>query len=110
MPIDKNYRTIWNRTSHTRPYQIWTAEFDGGQIYGTVVGVYIDDCIGCMKCVDACPTDVFEVLSESKIAVPTHEMECIFCLVCEITCPTDAINVDKSGGSEETLHSLLGET
>jgi len=102
---------MWNKTSLTRPYQIWTSEFDGGQIYGTIVGVYIDACIGCMKCVEACPTDVFEAISDGKdIAVPTNEMECIFCLACEITCPTDAISVDKSGGSDDTLHSLLGDT
>ena len=111
VPIDKSYRITWNRTSHTRPYQIWTSQYDGGQIYGTIVGVYVDDCIGCMKCIDACPTKVFEVASTPKdIAVPIHEMECIFCLVCEITCPTNAICVDKGAGSDDTLHSLLGGT
>ena len=110
MPIDKNFRSMWDKTSHTKPYQIWTSRHDGGEIHGSIVGVYIDGCIGCLKCLDACPTDVFEINRRpQEVVVPEREDKCIFCLVCEIICPTYVINVDKQVGSEKTLDSLLGD-
>ncbi|MDF1538569.1 MAG: 4Fe-4S binding protein [Candidatus Thorarchaeota archaeon] len=108
MPIDKNFRTTWNRICHERPYAVWSSEHDGGLIYGSTVAIYIDACTLCMKCVDACPTNVFKLSLENEIT-PLYTKECILCLVCEIACPTDAIHVDRQGGSEETLKSLLGE-
>lgn len=51
-----------------------------------------DSCIGCGRCVETCPTDVFE---HSASSVPTIErqQDCTTCMNCELYCPTDAIYV-----------------
>ena len=110
MPIDKHYRTTWRVTSDTGNYSIWTSESDQSEIHGTIVGVHLDSCIACMKCLEACPTKVFSTVSGDMpdIVIPLNERECIFCMICELVCPTDAINIDKHVGSDETLDSLLG--
>ena len=73
MPIDKDFRETWDKTSQSRPYQIWTSQHDGGQIHGSVVGVYIDGCIGCMKCLDACPTDALMFTETKELKDMTKE-------------------------------------
>ncbi|NHJ12369.1 MAG: ferredoxin family protein [Candidatus Thorarchaeota archaeon] len=75
------------------------------------VGVHIQLCTGCMKCLEACPTKVFvpwEFTQGLNVVDPLREEECILCLVCEIVCPVEAIHILREGGSQETLDSLLG--
>jgi NAD-dependent dihydropyrimidine dehydrogenase PreA subunit len=52
---------------------------------------FIDEssCIHCNRCVEICPTDVFEPTG----AVPQIARldECTTCMNCELFCPTDAI-------------------
>ena len=110
MPIDRNYRATWYVKSDNRAYSIWTSESDQSEIHGTIVGVHLNSCIACMKCLEACPTKVFSTVSGDTpdIVIPSRERECIFCMVCELVCPTEAICVDKHVGSDETLDSLLG--
>jgi NAD-dependent dihydropyrimidine dehydrogenase PreA subunit len=63
-----------------------------------------------MKCLTVCPTNVFDEWNDESgkdVVLPTREIDCILCLVCEIICPTDAINIERKGGSEETLKALL---
>ncbi|WP_433716293.1 4Fe-4S dicluster domain-containing protein [Nocardia sp. CA-084685] len=50
-------------------------------------------CIGCDKCVDACPTNVFD-RTESGIPVIARQSDCQTCFMCEAYCPTDALYVD----------------
>jgi NAD-dependent dihydropyrimidine dehydrogenase PreA subunit len=73
------------------------------------VGVHSSSCIGCMKCIEVCPTDVFSRVEEGEgtIAVPENERDCILCNACELVCPTDAVSVVREGGSQDTLDSLL---
>jgi NAD-dependent dihydropyrimidine dehydrogenase PreA subunit len=51
-----------------------------------------ETCINCNRCVEICPTDVFE-----PTAGPTPEIartdECTTCMNCELFCPADAIYV-----------------
>ncbi|MFW9919913.1 MAG: ferredoxin family protein [Candidatus Thorarchaeota archaeon] len=110
MPIDRTYRATWRIASRIERYSIWRSNEYEGEIHGTVVGVHIDSCIACMKCYNACPTNVFATLSSNMpdIVTPANENDCIFCMVCELVCPTDAISVDKHVGSDATLDSLLG--
>ena len=50
-----------------------------------------DICIGCGRCVNACPVDVIRV-TEHKAHVRYPE-ECMCCASCEDVCPTHAIYV-----------------
>ncbi|MET9211053.1 MULTISPECIES: ferredoxin family protein [unclassified Nocardia] len=50
------------------------------------------DCIGCDKCVLACPTNVFD-RTEDGIPVIARQSDCQTCFMCEAYCPTDALYV-----------------
>ncbi|WP_246542821.1 4Fe-4S dicluster domain-containing protein [Fusibacter paucivorans] len=58
--------------------------------------IHIDEakCIGCMKCVDNCPIDLF-MPSAQKGAKPivAYPEECWYCGVCAMECPKDAIRL-----------------
>ena len=63
-----------------------------------------------MKCIEACPTNVFSPWTDeedNEVVDPIRESECIYCLVCELVCPTDAISITREPGSQDTLESLL---
>jgi NAD-dependent dihydropyrimidine dehydrogenase PreA subunit len=45
--------------------------------------------------------------TEKPVVEPVREADCILCLVCEIVCPVQAIIIERKGGSEDTLQSLL---
>lgn len=111
MPIDRNFRTTWSITATEGECQVWhTGHTEDGRIYGTTVGVHLESCIGCMKCLTACPTNVFDEWNDesgNEVVLPTREIDCIICLICEIICPTDAISIEREGGSDETLKALL---
>ncbi len=51
-----------------------------------------DSCIGCKKCVEICPNNVF--VFENKRPKITDINKCSFCGVCEDQCPTQAINIE----------------
>jgi NAD-dependent dihydropyrimidine dehydrogenase PreA subunit len=42
-----------------------------------------------------------------QVVDPVKENDCILCLVCEIVCPVEAISIEREGGSDDTLDSLL---
>jgi NAD-dependent dihydropyrimidine dehydrogenase PreA subunit len=79
-------------------------------VHGTLVGVHMKSCTGCMKCVSACPTAVIAPWTDSlgrQVVDPVNETECMACLLCEVVCPADAISIQRDPGSAETLDSLL---
>jgi NAD-dependent dihydropyrimidine dehydrogenase PreA subunit len=83
------------------------------KVHGHIVRVDWSLCYGCEKCTTACPTDVFVVMTDTKgraVVDPIREADCILCLVCEIVCPVQAIIIEREGGSEDTLQSLLQGT
>lgn len=50
-------------------------------------------CIGCIKCYDLCPQDVFVLDQETKLPVAKREGECWFCGICWMECPKRAIDI-----------------
>jgi NAD-dependent dihydropyrimidine dehydrogenase PreA subunit len=108
--IDSDYRKTWRVTHRQYNCDVWQHPEDGSVIYGTRVGIHQTSCTFCMKCIDVCPTDVFEYYpesEESRVVVPIRQNDCIECLACEMVCPTDAISVESRAGSESTLKALL---
>jgi len=79
-------------------------------IHGDIVGVDHSLCYGCEKCIIACPVNVFDTFTDRRnrpVVDPVNDSDCILCLACEIVCPVEAICIERSGGSDDTLESLL---
>lgn len=47
-------------------------------------------CIGCDRCVDVCPTDVFDRVP-GAVPVVARQGDCQTCFLCEAWCPVDAL-------------------
>jgi len=111
VPIDPDFRREWMIVDSHSGHSVWKLKRkDTGTIHGTRVGVHIESCVACMKCVTACPTSVlveWEDEVNHQVVDPAHESDCIECLICELVCPADAIHVEREHGSEATLDSLL---
>ncbi len=109
MPINPAFRKEWQLSGEHTGHHVWTPNAGQGEIHGNIVGVHTESCTGCMKCIDVCPTGVFEtwVSVAGDVADPVHEADCIFCLLCEMVCVTGAISTLHDRGSEATLDSLL---
>ncbi len=50
-----------------------------------------EDCIGCTKCIDACPVDV--IIGAHKQLHTVLSAECIGCQLCIPPCPVDCIDL-----------------
>ncbi|MFW9793411.1 MAG: 4Fe-4S dicluster domain-containing protein [Candidatus Thorarchaeota archaeon] len=111
MPIDRTYRKTWRVIHYHENHPVWQSNRDDStEIHGSVVGVDMSLCFGCEKCITACPTNVFAYWNtkEGRVVVdPVRESDCILCLVCEIVCPVEALSIQREGGSDDTLKSLL---
>lgn len=111
MPIDKTFRDTWRRIDQHEGHTAWQFKDDESTlIHGSIVGVDFKLCYGCEKCITACPTNVFVPFTDEQgqsVVDPMNESDCILCLVCEIVCPVEAINIEREGGSQDTLESLL---
>ncbi|WP_405487886.1 4Fe-4S binding protein [Streptomyces sp. NBC_00096] len=54
--------------------------------------VSAERCIACDKCVEVCPTDVFE-RGPQGIPLLARQEDCQTCFLCEANCPADALFV-----------------
>ncbi|MFE7798079.1 MULTISPECIES: 4Fe-4S binding protein [unclassified Nocardia] len=54
--------------------------------------VSVDRCIGCDKCIEVCPTNVFDRGADG-IPVLARQSDCQTCFMCEAYCPVDALFV-----------------
>ena len=72
-------------------------------------------CVGCDRCVDVCPTDVFDRGSDG-VPVVARQADCQTCFLCEAWCPVDALFVapqrrplpEDERPDEATLGPALG--
>lgn len=72
-----------------------------GEEKGRMVAVIREDeCIGCTKCIQACPVDA--ILGAAKQMHTVIESECTGCDLCLEPCPVDCIDMVPVGS---TLHS-----
>jgi len=64
---------------------------------------FINDatCTNCNRCVEVCPTDVFELGSPTPLIARLDE--CTSCMNCELYCPTDSIYVSPVRTAEVGL-------
>lgn len=60
-------------------------------------------CISCDRCVEVCPTNVFDT-DEEGIPLIARQSDCQTCFMCEAYCPTDAlfVAVDRTPLSEDS--------
>jgi electron transport complex protein RnfB len=62
------------------------------------------DCIGCTKCIQACPTDA--ILGAGKMMHTVIESECTGCGLCVTPCPMDCIDmIEAPVAMQPTLQS-----
>ena len=59
--------------------------------------VSADRCIGCDRCVEICPTDVFDRGADG-VPVVARQADCQTCFLCEAYCPVDALFVAPDRG------------
>ena len=59
-----------------------------------------DECIGCTKCIQACPVDA--ILGAAKQMHTVIEHECTGCDLCVEPCPVDCIDMVSVNASPET--------
>ena len=57
-----------------------------------VVKINYKKCIGCKKCYELCPMDVYKWDEEKDMPIVAYEDECWFCGCCWMECPKRAID------------------
>lgn len=58
-----------------------------------MVNIDYKGCIGCQKCYNLCPMDVFTWDAEEKKPKITYEEDCWMCGVCWMECPKRVIDI-----------------
>lgn len=62
-----------------------------------------EDCVGCAKCLPACPVDA--IIGSAKFMHSVLKDECIGCSLCIAPCPMDCIEIiELPNESEELRH------
>ena len=51
----------------------------------------LEACIGCQKCVDRCPMDVFYYDAKNNKSVMVYPENCQSCGQCYLACPADSL-------------------
>ncbi|CZF77796.1 electron transporter RnfB [Grimontia sp. AD028] len=65
-----------------------------------VAFIHEDDCIGCTKCIQACPVDA--IIGSTKAMHTIIKDECTGCDLCVAPCPTDCIEMIPVQTTPET--------
>lgn len=83
-----------------RPKQILDAHFRPA----TVAFIREDECIGCTKCIQACPVDA--IVGASKLMHTVIADECTGCDLCVHACPVDCIDMLASTPQIQTIRLI----
>ena len=67
----------------------------------TTLGLDVPTCIGCGRCVEVCPHQVFQV-TDKKARIIDRDA-CMECGACQRNCPVNAISVDAGVGCASGL-------
>ena len=85
------------------------AAFGGPIVYGhgeenvkSVAYIREDECIGCTKCIQACPVDA--ILGAAKQMHTVITSECTGCDLCVEPCPVDCIDMIPEQETLQTWH------
>lgn len=62
-----------------------------------MIEVIANSCIDCDKCVDVCPTNVFDAVPGGHPVI-ARQRDCQTCFMCEAYCPVDALYVAPFSG------------
>jgi NAD-dependent dihydropyrimidine dehydrogenase PreA subunit len=73
------------------------------------VSILIDEkkCIGCERCYEACPVEVYGFDDEGRKAFLANETECIVCRNCVEVCPVEAIVVEETWPISPYLYTYI---
>ena len=58
-----------------------------------IVNVDNEKCIGCKRCYEVCPLDVYAWSDGTQHPVIAYEEECQMCFICQEECPAKAIKI-----------------
>ncbi len=76
-----------------------------------IVPVFInfDTCTHCQKCLDSCPTGVFQLEPNSERVTVRYRDDCHVCFLCVPDCPVNAITVswDTPNRRHHSIYDLL---
>lgn len=61
----------------------------------SVIRVDLNKCVGCRRCVDVCPLDVFYFDLEARKSVLAYPECCQNCGQCYVNCPTRSIGMSN---------------
>ncbi len=62
----------------------------------TTLCLSTEKCIGCGKCLEVCPHEIFALVEEK--AMIKDKDRCMECGACAVNCPVNAISVDSGVG------------
>ncbi|RUO78819.1 electron transport complex subunit RsxB [Idiomarina tyrosinivorans] len=79
----------------------------GEEAVKTVAVIREDECIGCTKCIQACPVDAILGAAKQMHTVIAHE--CTGCDLCVEPCPVDCIDMVAERPRPETWQWDLGQ-
>ena len=71
------------------------------------IAIDLESCIGCGKCVEICPANVFQMADYTPLIA--NEEDCTLCGVCVDQCPKKAIKIEALGDTSKFITNLKGK-